>query len=74
MTDKKVKAITFVSPTPEDIDTIIGFIHGIAKYEKMENEVFLKKTFFTNIFLKRPAAEVLMLERKQRSRLCPFLP
>ena len=53
--------------SPEDIDTIIYFIHAIAKYEKMENEVVLEKDSLTNyLFGERPLAEVLILEQDDK--------
>ena len=49
--------------TVDDIDTIINFIRGIAKYEKLEHQVKLQKEELTKyLFGDRPMAEVLLLE------------
>ena len=49
--------------TIDDIDTIISFIRGIAKYEKLEHQVKLQKEELTKyLFGDRPMAEVLLLE------------
>ena len=67
MTNKKSESNSIRFSTPDDIDTIIDFIHGIAKYEKMENEVFLNKDVLNeHLFGERPAAEVLILERENK--------
>lgn len=67
MADKNSASNHIRFSTPDDIDTIIDFIHGIAKYEKMENEVFLKKDVLQeHLFGERPAAEVLILERENK--------
>jgi len=53
--------------TPQDIDKIIFFINSIAKYEKLEHEVVLKKeTLFKYLFGEKPYAEVLILEQDEK--------
>ena len=49
--------------TPDDIDLIISFIKKLAKYEKMQEQVFLEKSSLEKyLFGDKPLAEVLILE------------
>ncbi len=51
----------------EDLDLIIYFIKQLAKYEKMENQVYLqKKRLKEYLFGDRPMAEVILLLRDNK--------
>jgi GNAT superfamily N-acetyltransferase len=49
--------------TITDVPTILGFIRGLARYEKLEHEVVADEAAVrTTLFGARPAAEVLLAE------------
>ncbi|HEX2690568.1 MAG TPA: GNAT family N-acetyltransferase [Kofleriaceae bacterium] len=49
--------------TPSDVPTILGFIRGLARYEKLEHEVIADEAaLLATLFGAPPAAEVLLAE------------
>jgi GNAT superfamily N-acetyltransferase len=55
-------AIRFAAPA--DVSTILQFIRGLARYEKLEGEVVADEAaLLATLFGSRPAAEVLLAER-----------
>jgi GNAT superfamily N-acetyltransferase len=59
-------AIRFAAPT--DVSTILQFIRGLARYEKLEGEVVADEAaLLATLFGPRPAAEVLLAELAGRA-------
>ena len=56
--------LTLRAATPEDLPTILLFIRGLAKYEKLEHQVVATEDLLrTHLFGPRPMAEVVLAER-----------
>jgi GNAT superfamily N-acetyltransferase len=55
--------LTIRIATATDVPTILGFIRGLARYEKLEGEVVADEAaLHATLFGARPAAEVLLAE------------
>ena len=54
------KAFTMRFATENDVSLILDLIHGIAKYEKMENEVVATEDLLREWLFEKHTAETLL--------------
>lgn len=59
--------ITFRMATRADVPLILGFIKGLAEYEKMSDEVIATESLLTEWLFDKQAAEVLIGEHEQEA-------